>query len=116
MHIVMKRIDGVDYECGRYDEHWQAYEKYQQVEKECKNGVVFMVDTEYDPFDYFVVGDFDRDGEISTNLICLCSDKPELAEKTLQEQIKNPPKNCIGNIRIEKELKQSCWWNQGRID
>lgn len=67
-------------------------------------------------YDYFVVGDFEVCGKVSGCLIrCAGKDNEERANEVLAEVIANPPKNCLGNIRLEKEKSEDCWWN-GKLD
>lgn len=67
-------------------------------------------------FDYFICGDYEVNGEIHGCLICLAGSDEEHAKKVLEKTMANPPKKCLGNIRIEKEEKENCWWNQGHLD
>lgn len=67
-------------------------------------------------FDYFICGDYEVGGEIHTCLICLAGSDEENAKKVLEKTMANPPKKCLGNIHIEKEEKENCWWNQGHLD
>ena len=65
--------------------------------------------------DYFIVGDFNICGKIKGCLIRLCANEEQA--KTDLEHIKaNPPSDCLGNIRIECDKKEDCWWNQGNLD
>ena len=65
--------------------------------------------------EYFIVGDFNVCGKIKSCLIRLCGTE-ERAKKTLPEIIANPPEGCLGNIRIESDDWDNCWWNQGGLD
>ena len=67
-------------------------------------------------FSYFICGDYEVSGKISTCLICTCGCKEEHAKKVLEEIVANPPKDCLGNIHIEKEESSACWWNKGNLD
>lgn len=67
-------------------------------------------------YDYFICGDYNIYGKIEGCLICTCGADKEHAEEVLQKVLSNPPKDCLGNIRIEKEEADDCWWNQGRLD
>lgn len=67
-------------------------------------------------FDYFICGDYEVCGKIKSCLICLCGSDEEHAKKVLADKIANPPKDCLGNIHIEKEEVSACWWNQGGLD
>lgn len=67
-------------------------------------------------YDYFVVGDYEICGKIQSCLIrCAGKDDEERANKVLAEVIANPPKNCLGNIHLEKDKSEDCWWN-GKLD
>lgn len=67
-------------------------------------------------FDYFICGDYEVCGKISSCMICICGGNEEHAKKVLEETKANPPKDCLGNIHIEKEESSACWWNQGNLD
>lgn len=67
-------------------------------------------------FDYFVCGDYEVCGKIKSCLISICGSDEEHAKKVLEDKIANPPKDCLGNIHIEKEEVSACWWNQGSLD
>ena len=68
-------------------------------------------------FDYFICGDYEVCGNVRSCLICLGSRNDEAqANKKLQEVLANPPQDCLGNIHIEKEESNNCWWNQGNLD
>lgn len=62
-------------------------------------------------FDYFVVGDYNICGKVKQCLIRLAGSTEERAKEILIEVQANPPQNCLGNIHIEREEKQKCWWN-----
>ena len=62
-------------------------------------------------YDYFICGDYEINGQVECCLICTCGKNEEHAKKVLEEQIANPPINCLGNIHIEKEESEKCWWN-----
>lgn len=62
-------------------------------------------------YDYFVVGDYEVCGKVRTCLIELAGTTEEHAKETFEKVIANPPERCLGNIHIEKELKENCWWN-----
>ena len=64
---------------------------------------------------YFIVGDFYVVGKIKTCMICICGTK-ERAEQDLSAIVANPPKTCLGNIKIASDEQQNCWWNQGGLD
>ena len=63
-------------------------------------------------YDYFVVGDYEVCGKIQGCLIYVCGTDEEHAKKVLENTVANPPKECLGNIRLEKELSNDCWWNE----
>ena len=68
-------------------------------------------------FDYFVCGDFEVCGRIESCLISVISNgNKETAKKELAQIIANPPADCLGNIHLEKEEKEGCWWNMGGLD
>ena len=67
-------------------------------------------------FEYFICGDYDVCGKIESCLISICGCDKEHAEKVLEKTIANPPKNCLGNIHIEQEEINKCWWNKGNLD
>ena len=67
-------------------------------------------------YDYFVVGDFEINGKAHTCLIKMYGGNEQLAVEGLAEVKRNPPEDCLGNIRLEKEKKENCWWNQGGLD
>ena len=62
-------------------------------------------------YDYFIVGDFEVCGKVIPCLIELAGTTEEYANKKLEKVIANPPERCFGNIHIEKEEKENCWWN-----
>ena len=64
--------------------------------------------------DYFIVGDFNICGNVQSCLIQLCVNESR-AHKDLEYVIANPPKDCLGNIRIESDDSENCWWN-GNLD
>lgn len=66
-------------------------------------------------FDYYVVGDYNICGRVMGCMICLAGSDEKEAVAILEKTIANPPKNCIGNIRLEKDKKENCWWN-GNLD
>lgn len=67
-------------------------------------------------YDYFICGDYEVNGKIEICLICTCGTNGEHAKKVLEEKIANPPSDCLGNIHIEKEESEKCWWNCGNLD
>lgn len=64
--------------------------------------------------DYFIVGDFNICGNVQSCLIMLCVNEKQ-AYKDLENVIANPPKDCLGNIHIESDDSENCWWN-GNLD
>lgn len=64
---------------------------------------------------YYIVGDYNICGKITSCLIILCANK-EQAKEDLKTIIANPPKDCLGNIHIESDNSENCWWNQGSLD
>ena len=67
-------------------------------------------------FDYFICGDYEVCGKIVSCLIYTCGCNEENAKEVLEKTIANPPERCLGNIHIEKEERENCWWNQGNLD
>jgi hypothetical protein len=67
-------------------------------------------------YDYFVVGDYEICGKVEGCLIRLAGNEEARALTILEEVKNNPPKDCLGNIRLEKEKTEDCWWNQGGLD
>ena len=65
-------------------------------------------------YDYFIAGDFEVCGKVTSCLISLCYSE-ERANELLPKYLENPPKDCLGNIRIEKEESKKAWWN-GNLD
>ena len=70
---------------------------------------------DFPDYDYSVVGDYLICGKVCTCLIKLAGTNEDSANKTLEEVKANPPKGCLGNIRLEKEEYNKCWWNQEKI-
>ena len=62
-------------------------------------------------FDYFVVGDYNICGKVKQSLIRVVGRTEERAKEELEKILANPPKDCLGNIHIEKEETEKCWWN-----
>ena len=62
-------------------------------------------------YDYFIVGDYEVCGKVSTCLIELAGTDEATAKEKLEKVIANPPENCLGNICLKKEEKEKCWWN-----
>ena len=67
-------------------------------------------------YEYVIGGDYEICGKIHSCLIALCGTSKENAAKKFLEIKANPPKDCLGNIRIEAKKSKDCWWNQGNLD
>lgn len=67
-------------------------------------------------YEYYIVGDFKIFGRIEGCLIRVCGCDLDNAQRVLDEVKANQPKDCLGNIRIEKDEINNCWWNQGNLD
>lgn len=63
---------------------------------------------------YYIVGDFKVCSQIKSCLIILTTVNTK--EKDLENVKNNPPKDCLGNIKIECENAKNCWWNEGNLD
>lgn len=63
----------------------------------------------------YIVGDYNICNKIMSCLIILCANE-EQAKKDLEKIKANPPKDCLGNIHIESDNNENCWWNQGNLD
>ena len=63
---------------------------------------------------YYIVGDFVTVNKVESCLICLTTESTK--EKDLERIKNNPPKDCLGNIKIEYDNSENCWWNQGSLD
>lgn len=66
--------------------------------------------------EYFIVGDFYTMGKIESCLIRICGADEQHAEKVLPDVIANPPRGCLGNIKIASDEPENCWWRQGGLD
>lgn len=65
---------------------------------------------------YVINGDFEICGKVEPCMIKMCGVDKTNAEKHLNEILKNPPADCLGNIHIEEVKEEECWWNQGWLD
>ena len=74
-------------------------------------------------YDYYIVATYDMgNGKQSDCLVCLAGHTAESAEDSKQrvlEGMANGKKEyatIIGNVRIECDKHENCWWNQGGLD
>ena len=74
-------------------------------------------------YDYYIVATYDMgNGKRSDCLVCLAGHTAESAEHSRQmvlDGIANGKKEyakIVGNVRIEYDKHEDCWWNQGGLD
>lgn len=66
-------------------------------------------------FTYSVVGDYKIYDKIHSCLIYACGTDINHANNLLAKALVNPPADCLGNIRLEKEPISEAWYF-GKVD
>lgn len=74
-------------------------------------------------YDYYIMATYDMgNGRQSDCLVCLAGHSEEQAEqakaRVLAEMQSGNKRyaNIVGNVRIDKDKSEECWWNQGGLD
>jgi hypothetical protein len=67
-------------------------------------------------YTYEITGDYEVCGKISHCLVQLvCASTDEEANITYEKVLANPPKDCLGNIKIAKS-KPDAWYKNSNLD
>lgn len=74
-------------------------------------------------FDYYIMATYDMgNGKQSDCLVCVAGQSEENAERVKQTVLdgmangKKEYAKIVGNVRIERDKHENCWWNQGGLD